>query len=290
MTSKQLSMKDLREKVTNDIDEDGGFRNSITIPGAPDLEEYMEDLETEEDRSRFKKLVQRKVLNDVFPTNKKAVLDKPLRNKIIAKNSIRVEPQCKICTSKFYTVYMEWITIDNKSMTECSALAKIVFGENISPRTFTNHSKNHMMNKNLIRKAMVRQDPDVDPIREGTALLQLTMDEIVIDERINVKKAKFAKDLIKVLEDAKAKRAKTATNVGGDLNVTQINIDQGLPKSTSSKDTSRKILTDEEREQLEELSEIFKGRGTNAIRNRIPKKPHEVHKESTEIKDVIFEE
>jgi len=287
MTIPKLSMKDMREAVVNDIDKNGDFQNSITIPGIDNISKYMEDLETPEEKALFRKMIQRKALNDLFPTNRKAVIDEPTRNKIIAKNSLRVEPQCKICTSIFYTVYMEWATVDIKPATECSALAEICFNENISLNTFLNHNKNHLMNKQLIRKAMVRQDPDVDPVREGTALLQLLMDEIVIDDVINIKKAKMVKDLIKVVEDAKSKREKTGGSVEGDVNITQINIDQGLPRSSDSNEMARRELSPDEAEQLKRLSSMFKDKGTGAIRKRIPK-PVEVKKESTEVMDAVF--
>ena len=89
MTIPKLSMKDMREQVTNDIDKDGNFQNTITIPGIDNISKYMEDLETPEERNLFRKMIQRKALNDLFPTNRKAVVDEPTRNKIIAKNAMQ---------------------------------------------------------------------------------------------------------------------------------------------------------------------------------------------------------
>ena len=102
MTQNKLSLKEIREKVINDKDKEGKFKNAVSIDGIVDIEEHLEELDTEEEREHFRKLVQRRVMNDLFPSNKKAIVDDALRNKIIAKNSLRVEPQCRICNSIFY--------------------------------------------------------------------------------------------------------------------------------------------------------------------------------------------
>ena len=295
--TRPIEEKDLRKLFLDNTKRAGDLIYSLEIPEIPPEKSIFDFLESlpEDEQKEFKHKIMKQAISELAQKNQKAIVDEKLRNDIRIKTSKRLEPQCKICTSIFYSVYLEWLTVDRKSPKECSQLS-FLFNEDISPHSFRNHLKNHLFDSNFIRRAIVLSNPDINPKKVAQGYLQLLMEDSISDDELNPKKGKLIKDFLKLLDDmerTEIKRAPKSPIIDAStstLNLTQINYPGSIPESNDTRERLGKKLTDDENERLELLQAKWGDKGSSKIREKIPPEVPKVMKEDNELIDVIFEE
>jgi hypothetical protein len=233
-------------------------------------------------------MVVEKVMSEVYPESAKAVFDDKIKTKLITKTQSEVQSRCKVCTSLYATIYNNWLTVDGKSYKECQRVALVAFEEEISYNSFSNHAKHHLHDKNIVRKIMLYMSGDnIDPMKVGQGLLQITVDEIIQGEDFSIKKVKIAKDLIKVCGDIERNRAKQPIVDNSQINITQVNnsrsIINTIPNATDTKIMLNAPRTEEKKQRLKELQSKWGNKGSGRIKNLVPKEPPVVRKD----KDII---
>jgi hypothetical protein len=275
--TKQLTLKGLRDEFLSKTNPSGSFQNSIVIPNVQNVEKYMETLDPSE-KKEFRRSVVEKVFEDLTERTKSSITNARLRTEIISETAMKSNTNCRICRSIFYSVYLEWLTIDNKTYAECSRLSNVCFGEVIDPQSFSNHKRNHLFKTKAVRRAIIFKNPDINPKKVAEGMIQLLVEEIIQDEEVDQRKAKIVNDYIKVLDQMEKTKQKQAPLI--DASQTNIQINQsGVP---IARDTRRLLDADwseEKQKKLEDLQVKWHGKGTSKIKNEIPTDVPKIKKE-----------
>lgn len=281
LTVEQIKNKYFKNelKITNDLD----------IPNVGKIDEYLKTLSVK-DRKEFKEKVFQKAIIDLFPENQKAIFNSRLRAKILNTSQLEVAGRCLVCTSIFATVYNEWLTVDNKTLAECSRVATNIFDDKISISTFRRHLKYHIYDKELVRRAMVVRDGNIDPEKTGRGLLQLLTESIIRDDYMDLKKIKSAKELIKVLNDYEKLRMKKPAIDASITNITQINTTGKIPVAIGTQNLLLTPLTEDKQQRLKTLKSKWGGHGASRIRNQIPESPPVVKKQKSKVINALIKD
>jgi hypothetical protein len=261
-TIQTITLSDLRDTFLQKTDEQGNYSNSILSP------EKQRMLDGKRDPKKMEQ-IKLEIIEDLTPSNKQGIMNETVRSDLISKSSKTWIKNCKICSSPFYTMYMQWLTLDNKSYVECSRLANDVFGDEISEGSFSNHKLNHLLDPKIVRRAMIARDPDVQPKKVNLAMIQILQQEMIENPEINVKTGKLLLEHLK-LADGMNPRAPMVD--ARSVSITQVN-NNGIPVSKDTQEAIQRELSDGERAQLKLLQEKWKGRGTGAIRSKIQDPP-----------------
>lgn len=261
-TTQTTTLSDLRDTFLQKTDEQGNYSNSILSP------ERERILSAKKDPEKLAKIKQ-EIIEDLTPSNKQGILSETVRSDLISKSSKTWIRNCKICSSPFYTMYMQWLTLDNKSYAECSRLANDVFGDEIADSTFSNHKQNHLLDPKIIRRAMIARDPDVQPKKVNLAMIQILQMEMIENPEINVKTGKLLLEHLKLADGMNPRGPMVDAR---SVSITQVN-NNGIPLSKDTQDAIQRELSDGERAQLKLLQEKWKGKGTGAIRGKIQDPP-----------------
>lgn len=271
---KKTDLNDLREDFLKRTNPDGELKVELNVPEVPkgkSIDKYFLELSPTEQRD-FRKRIVAKVFDDITPLNQKAVIDKKVRNDVLTSTTIKFEPFCKVCSSMYYSVYIDWLTLQNRNPLECSKLALVCFGEEISHKSFERHLKNHAIDKKVLRRIMVLKDPQIQPRRIAEGMVQLLSEDIIQDDELSPAKAKVLQSYLKVLDDMD-KTASKVPVIDSSTNLIQINNNSNVQQIPFAKDTKRVVeaqFTDEDNRRLLELEAKCKGRGTQKIIDVLP--------------------
>jgi len=259
---KETTLNQLRDEFLQKTDDQGNYSNSILSPQKQMI------ISAKKNPAQLEK-VKQEIIEDLTPSNLQGILDETKRADLINKSSKAWNRNCKVCSSPFYTMYMQWLGLDNKSYAECSRLASEIFGDEISEASFSNHKTNHLLDPKIIRRAMIARDPDVQPKKVNLAMIQILQQEMIENPEINVKTGKLLLEHLK-LADGMNPRAPMVD--ARSVSITQVN-NNGIPVSKDTEDAVRRELTDGERAELKLLQKTWEKKGTAAIRAQIQDPP-----------------
>lgn len=226
---------------------------------------------------------------DLTKETRTAIHDESKRNLLREKMNKRTDMRCHVCSSPFFSVYTEWLSVHKYSGAKCSKLALKFFRESVSAKSFTNHKKNHMEQPFLIRRLMIAADPDVNPRKVIDATIQILHQQLVETERPDPDLLKRLKDFLEIRGDYTGETRKTPEKAV-QINTWNIGTGGQMPMSSDAQESLDSPLTDEEKKQLTGLGILLEDTGSSKIRKQIPEKIPQVTRKHEDVQDVEFEE
>jgi hypothetical protein len=253
-------------------------RIKITIPEVPpgkDVKKFYDEQTPEVQKDLSKKIVEKAIVG-LAEQNRNSIVDERVRQKVLVETTRHVEPYCRVCSSRFYGMYVQW-EVDGVSRAEMARLSFFFEKDSegsahpITQMTFSNHFRDHGLHKDLVRRLIVLNNPDINPKNVATGMLQLLSEDFVRDEEYNLRKAKAIKDLLKVIDEMNKTDKKPSPVVDNSTtNFVQINQGGNVPLALDTMKTAAG-LTEGESKRLEELEARWNDKGTNKIKAMIPK-------------------
>jgi len=272
---KRVTEEELKKRYIRKNDKFNRVTVHIDVPEVPKgkrVDKFLNDLPTEQ-REVIKKKIVTKALEDLSPINRQAIESPKLRQQIVNETTQKFEPQCRVCNSRFYSVYLDWMVVDKKSDAECSQLAEIVCGEKIELNSFWKHKKHHLLkDRDTIRRTIMIGDmKDPKSILLGT--LQLISEGIAkaeLTDGLPMPLLKMQKEYLKLCVELEKINKSVPAIDNSKTQIIQINQGGNIPVAEDTKRLLQSGMTDAEKDRLEVLQQKWENKGTNRIKAIIP--------------------
>jgi hypothetical protein len=226
---------------------------------------------------------------DLSQQSKLAVTDDRKRESLLADTNKRTDSRCKVCASNFFPVYQEWLSIHKFTGQKCEKFALKYFQETISKKSFTNHKKNHMQNPMLVRRLIIANDPHINPLKVVDSIIAVLQQQILETDMPDSKMLGQLRDYLALHGDFTGETKKVPEKA---VQINTYNFQRGgsIPNSQDNRLLDEAPMSDQELTVLRELGVFLGDKGTQNIREQIPKEIPTVQRKNANVVDAEVED